>query len=168
VTESAAGGPIRVGVLTISDGVSAGVRVDLSGPEIEAWVAGRSGVLAERDTVPDDEPAIERALIAWCDGGSCDLVVTTGGTGFTSRDRTPEATRGVIEREAPGIMETIRRQGTESTPYAALGRGVAGIRSATLIVNLPGSPSGVADGLRVLDRLAEHAIALLREHTTHD
>jgi len=168
VTDSAGGGPIRVGVLTISDGVSAGAGVDLSGPAIEAWVADRSGVLAERHTVPDDEPAIERTLIAWCDGGSCDLVVTTGGTGLTNRDRTPEATRRIVEREAPGIMEAIRRQGAESTPYAALGRGVAGIRSATLIVNLPGSPSGVADGLRVLDRLARHATALLREHTTHD
>jgi molybdenum cofactor biosynthesis protein B len=159
---------VRFGVLTVSDGVSAGVRDDLSGAAIEAWVVGRGDSLAERGTVADETDAIGRTLSAWCDAGACDVILTTGGTGFTARDRTPEATRSIVEREAPGVAEAIRAQGRAKTPHAALGRGMAGIRGATLIVNLPGSLSGVEDGLAVLEGIVGHAAALLRGHTTHD
>ena len=160
-------GPVRFGVLTVSDGVSAGVRENVSGATIEAWVTARGARVVERGTVPDESDAIGRTLAAWCDAGACDVILTTGGTGFAARDQTPEATRAIVEREAPGVAEALRARGRDETPFAALGRGVAGIRAATLVVNLPGSPSGVEDGLAVLDGIVEHAAALLRGHTTH-
>lgn len=166
--EDGSNDPIRFGVLTVSDGVCAGARKDLSGAAIEAWVETRAGTVVERGTVPDEPDEIVRALVSWCDARSCDVVVTTGGTGFTARDVTPEATTTVIEREAPGVAEAIRARGAAVTPNAVLSRGIAGIRGATLVVNLPGSPSGVKDGLAVLDGIVDHAVALLRGRTQHD
>lgn len=163
------GGPVRLGILTVSDGVAAGTREDGSGDLLEAWAAGRGYETAAREVVPDRETAVARALARMADVEGCDLVVTTGGTGLTERDVTPEATRSVVGRLAPGIAERIRAVGAEQTPYAALGRGVAGVRGRTLIVNLPGSPSGVEDGLRVLSAVTEHAVDLLRGRSTaHD
>lgn len=154
--------PIRVAVLTVSDGVCQGTREDRSGNAIAEWAAARGYVLAARMAVPDEEGCIAATLAQWAEGGGADIILTTGGTGFTTRDVTPEATRGVIARPAPGVAEAIRQEGSRSTPYAWLSRGVAGIRARTLIVNLPGSTGGVREGLAVLDRLAPHAVQLLR------
>ena len=154
--------PIRLAILTVSDGVARGVREDRSGPAIAVWAEERGYLVVERAVVPDESHSIASKLAAWADGGGVDVVLTTGGTGFTGRDVTPEATRAVLEREAPGIAEALRLHGSKATPYAWLSRGVAGVRRRTLIVNLPGSTSGVRDGLDVLGRLVEHAVQLLR------
>ena len=159
---------VRVAVLTISDACSKGERKDASGDAIVAWVTTRKDKLAARELVADETIDIVRTLIEWCDHDVADLVLTTGGTGLAPRDVTPEATRAVIEREAPGIAEELRRHGTVSTKYAVLSRGVAGVRNKTLVVNLPGSPKGVEDGLKVLGEIAEHAVKLIRgERTDH-
>jgi molybdenum cofactor synthesis domain-containing protein len=155
---------LRVGVLTISDAGARGERLDASGDTIAAWVAARNDVLAVRALVPDEAARIGAVLIDWADGDRADLVLTTGGTGLTHRDVTPEATRAVLRKEAPGIAEAIRMSVYPRFHRAALSRGVAGVRGRTLIVNLPGSPGGVRDGLAVLDDLARHAVALIRGH----
>jgi molybdopterin adenylyltransferase len=157
--------PIRIAVITISDGVSAGTRTDRSGPRIVGWIHERGHHLATHEVVPDEAALITARLIEIAD--HCDLILTTGGTGLTARDVTPEATRAVITRDVPGIAEALRVRGAENTPYAWLSRGVAGVRGSTLIVNLPGSESGVADGLQMLDQIVAHAVQLLRGIETH-
>lgn len=118
--------------------------------------------MAERSLVADETAAIAAVLVRWADGGTMDLILTTGGTGLSARDVTPEATKAVLEKEAPGIAEALRLVAYPAFHRAALSRGVAGVRSGALIVNLPGSTSGVRDGLAVLDDLVEHVVALLR------
>src|SRR5438552_2665702 len=158
--------PMRIAILTVSDAGARGERADGSGDMIAAWAAKRGATVAARAIVSDDVPLIVRRLLEWCDGDVADLVLTTGGTGLAERDVTPEATRAVLEREAPGIAELLRASSWERFPRAALSRGSSGTRARTLIVNLPGSPSGVGDGLAVLDRIVDHAVAILRGAAT--
>ncbi len=157
---------VRVAVLTVSDLGAAGKREDTSGDAIAAWAEGRGFSVTRRDVVPDESDRIAAVLSQWADAAAADLIVTTGGTGLGPRDITPEATRAVLEREAPGIAEAIRAFGRQHTRHSALSRAVAGTRADALIVNLPGGPGGVRDGIAVLDPLVEHAIQLLRSEPT--
>lgn len=153
--------PIRVAVVTISDGVVQGAREDRSGPRIVEWVRRREHQLVAHLQIADDAAEITARLIQLADD-DCDVVLTTGGTGLTLRDVTPEATRAAITRDVPGIAEALRARGAAQTEYSWLSRGVAGTRGRTLIVNLPGSESGVRDGLELLDGVIGHAVQLLR------
>jgi molybdopterin adenylyltransferase len=157
---------MRIAILTISDACARGERKDESGEVIAAWVTKRGATISARALVADETLDIVRTVSGWCDKDEADLVITTGGTGLAPRDITPEATRVLIERDAPGIAEELRRHGMESTKYSMISRGVAGVRNRTLVVNLPGSPKGVEDGLKVLDQIVDHAIKLLRNETT--
>jgi len=159
---------LRVAVLTISDAGARGERADTSGDAIVAWATERGYRIAERALVPDESSRIVATLAGWADADRADLALTTGGTGLTPRDVTPEATRAVLDKEAPGIAEALRMAVYPRFPRAALSRGLAGVRGRTLIVNLPGSPGGVRDGLAVLEGVVEHAVELVRgERTAH-
>ncbi len=152
---------MKVGILTVSDKGARGEREDRSGPAIREMIEAAGGEVVRTGIVPDEPDGIRAALVAWSEEG-LDLVLTTGGTGFSPRDITPEATKGVIERETPGLAEAMRRAGAERTPTAILSRAVAGIRGATLIVNLPGSEKAVRESLAAILPALPHGIDVLK------
>ena len=152
---------MRVGIVTVSDSAFGADRQDTSGDAIASWCGERGYTVSRREHAADETARIVPVLLSMCDGGEIDLVLTTGGTGLSPRDVTPEATLAVIEREAQGIAEYLRHVSVDAFPRAALSRGVAGVRGATLIVNLPGSTSGVRESLGALERVVDHAVDVL-------
>jgi molybdenum cofactor synthesis domain-containing protein len=157
---------MRVAILTISDSTFGGDRTDTSGEAIGSWCDGRGDSIGAREQVADESSEIVAALARLCDSGDADLVLTTGGTGLAPRDVTPEATRAVIDREAQGIAEFVRASSFTRFPKAALSRGIAGVRGSTLIINLPGSTSGVNDGLSAIAPIIDHAVDVLTGKVT--
>jgi molybdopterin adenylyltransferase len=154
---------IRFGILTLSDRSSRGERVDASGPALVSLIQAEGWSVVKQDLLPDEESAIREVLISWADSSEVDVILTTGGTGFSPRDVTPEATRAVIDREAPGLAEAMRAASLSVTPHAMLSRIVTGIRKKALIINLPGSPKGAVENLQVVIPVLPHAVQLLHE-----
>jgi molybdopterin adenylyltransferase len=155
--------PLRFGILTASDRSSRGERPDLSGPALADLVQSRGDIVVRTAILPDDMAALRDAMMEWCYSGGMDVLLVTGGTGFAPRDVTPEATRQVIEREAPGLAEAMRAESLKVTPHAMLSRGVCGIRRKTIIINLPGSPKAAVENLQVVLPVLGHAVELLQE-----
>jgi molybdenum cofactor synthesis domain-containing protein len=154
---------IRFGILTLSDRSARGERADASGPALAELIGAQGWSVVIQSLLPDEESAIREMLVSWADSGELDVILTTGGTGFAPRDLTPEATRAVIEREAPGLAEAMRAASLRVTPHAMLSRIVTGIRGKTLIINLPGSPKGAVENLQVITGVLPHAVQLLRD-----
>jgi molybdenum cofactor synthesis domain-containing protein len=156
----------RVAILTISDKCSEGKREDKSGEIIKGLVKKLSAEVIKYEIIPDEPDIIKERLISYCDDLKVDLVLTNGGTGFTPRDLTPEATKEVIQREVPGIPEAMRSEGFKITKRAMLSRGIAGIRSKTLIVNLPGSTRGAKESLEAILEGLPHGLDMIagKEH----
>lgn len=151
------------GILTVSDRSSRGERPDLSGPALVELVKAQGWQVERTAILPDDRDRLRDALSSWADSGAMDVIITTGGTGFAPRDITPEATRLVIYREAPGLVEAMRMEGLKKTPHAMLSRSVAGIRGRTIIINLPGNPKGAVENLQVILPVLPHAVELLQD-----
>ncbi len=158
---------IRVAVLTISDSAIAGSRPDRSGAALRERVEALGWRVESQHVLPDEADQISAKLTELADGGTVEVVLTTGGTGITERDVTPEATRMVIDKEIPGVSELMRSEGRKSTPLAVLSRGVAGWRKSTLIVNFPGSPKGAMESFDAVANLLPHIVDLLHGRTQH-
>jgi molybdopterin adenylyltransferase len=154
---------LRFGILTASDRSARGERPDLSGPALAEFVTSQGGTVVRAAILPDDRDALRAAMAEWCDSRAMDVLLVTGGTGFAPRDVTPEATRLIIEREAPGLAEAMRTESLKVTPHAMLSRGVCGIRAKTIIINLPGSPKAALENLQVVYPVLGHAVELLQE-----
>jgi len=154
---------LRFGILTLSDRSSRGERADSSGPALAHLIRAEGWSVAKQSLLPDEESAIREILVNWADSAELDVILTTGGTGFSPRDVTPEATRAIIEREAPGLSEAMRATSLKITPHAMLSRIVTGIRKKTLIINLPGSPKGAVENLQVILPVLSHAVQLLQD-----
>lgn len=154
---------IRIGIVTVSDRSSHGDRLDVSGPALVKAASNQGWQVTRTTVLPDDIGQLMELLTEWADSGEMDIILTTGGTGFSPRDVTPEATQAVIQRPTPGLTEAMRAASLRITPHAMLSRATAGIRSHTLIVNLPGSPKGAIENLAVLVPVLPHAIQLLNE-----
>ncbi len=154
--------PVEIAVLTSSDRCSRGEAEDVSGKLISEMVKTIGGRTAARDIVPDEIPAIKEKLLHYCDKLKVNVVITTGGTGFSGRDVTPEATAQVIEKNIPGLPELMRAEGLKKTRKAALSRGICGIRKNTIIINLPGSPKAVKESLEAILDLIPHSLEMLR------
>lgn len=152
----------KIAILTVSDKGSKGQRTDTSGPAIKEMLAPLGAEVAAYEIVSDERPLIAEKLRHYSDILGCDLVLTTGGTGFSPRDVTPEATLEVIDRQVPGIPEAMRAKGLAKTPMAMISRAMAGIRGKTLIINLPGSPKAVKENLEVILPVIPHSIEILR------
>ncbi len=159
---------LRFGILTVSDRSARREREDTSGPALVRLVGKQGWSVDRQDLLPDEQLAIRDLLASWADSGALDVILTTGGTGFSPRDVTPEATRAVIDREAPGLAEAMRAASLKITPHAMLSRIVTGIRKRTLIINLPGSPKGAVENLQVVIPVIPHAIQLLQEDPTSE
>ncbi|QEM67026.1 MogA/MoaB family molybdenum cofactor biosynthesis protein [Geobacter sp. FeAm09] len=153
---------MRAAILTLSDKGSRGERVDESGPALASWLAERGVTTVQTEVIPDDLEQIVAVLSAWADADAADLILTTGGTGVSPRDVTPEATMKVVERLIPGIGELMRLKSLEKTPMASLSRALAGIRGQTLIINLPGSPKGARENLEAVWPVIGHAVEKIR------
>jgi molybdenum cofactor synthesis domain-containing protein len=149
---------MRVAILTLSDKGARGERVDESGPALASWLAERGVITVHAEVIPDDFGQIAAVLSAWADADQAELILTTGGTGVSPRDVTPEATMKVVERVIPGIGELMRLRSLEKTPMASLSRAIAGIRGQTLIINLPGSPKGALENLEAVWPVIGHAV----------
>jgi molybdopterin adenylyltransferase len=154
---------IRAVVITVSDSASRGEREDLSGPAVVSELKTLKAEIVATEVIPDNRDQIASRLRHYADAGLSDLIVTTGGTGLAPRDVTPEATKDVIEREAPGLAELMRMESLKITPLAALSRSVCGARGRTLIINLPGSVRGARENLAAIIRTLPHAVSLLTE-----
>jgi molybdenum cofactor synthesis domain-containing protein len=154
---------LKFAILTVSDRSAAGIREDRSGPVLEQAISDAGWEVRLTGIVPDEIPEIKEWLIAQADSGENNVILTTGGTGFSPRDVTPEATKEVIEREAPGLAEAMRTGSLKITPHGMLSRAVAGIRRKTLIINLPGSPKAVLENFRIVAPVLTHAVQLLED-----
>ena len=152
---------IRVVIITVSDACSRGERKDTSGETLVLLLKDIDAEIVATTIVPDDREPLAETIRAFADRADVNLVITTGGTGFSPRDNTPEATLAIIERAAPGLSEAMRMETLKQTPMAMISRGVCGIRSSALIINLPGSPKGVRESFAVIKPILNHAIALL-------
>jgi len=154
---------LKTAILTISDRSSRGEREDRSGPALQKAVESQGWEVSGMEIIPDEKAVIQQHLIRWADSGEHEVILTTGGTGFSPRDVTPEATRSILDRKAPGLTEAMRAESIKITPHAMLSRAEAGIRRQVLIVNLPGSPQGAVENFLVIAEVLPHAVELLQE-----
>ncbi|MCU0484902.1 MAG: MogA/MoaB family molybdenum cofactor biosynthesis protein [Anaerolineales bacterium] len=154
---------LRVGIVTVSDRSASGERPDASGPALKQRIVAEGWQVTRQAITPDELIGLQDLLAEWADSGECDVILTTGGTGFSPRDITPEATLAVITRAAPGLVEAMRQASLRVTPHAMLSRAVAGLRARTILINLPGSPRGAVENLEVILPVLPHAVQLLQE-----